>query len=69
MLLSGLVWRADILGVLIVTSALSAGVSKRSIAGFAATVFIGTVLLGTFLSLFLGSSVSRITEFVNALPS
>ena len=35
----------DILGVLIVTSALSAGVSKRSIAGFAATVFIGTVLL------------------------
>lgn len=58
----------DIFGIVVIVAALSAGASKRAILTFATTVFIGTVILGTALSLLLGSSVGRITEYIQELP-
>ena len=58
----------DILGAIIVIAAASAGVRKPSIVLFTLIVFLGTILLGTLLSVFVGSSVESIARYTNQLP-
>ena len=58
----------DILGAIIVIAAASAGVRKPSIVLFTLIVFLGTILLGTLLSVFVGSSVESIARYINQLP-
>lgn len=58
----------DILGVVVITTALSVGASKRSVVLFALTTLIATVIIGVVFSLLLDTSVARISQFVDTLP-
>lgn len=58
----------DPAGALIIIAALSMRMSKKQIGLFAATTFIGTVLVGVIVSQVLGTSVTYISEFINNIP-
>ena len=59
----------DPLGIPIIIGALSANADKKAITTFTLTVLFGSVISGTFMSVFLGSNISFLSNFFGFLPN
>ena len=59
----------DPLGIPIIIGALSANADKKAITTFTLTVLFASVISGTFMSVFLGSNISFLTNFFGILPN
>ncbi|MFC2391677.1 MAG: hypothetical protein ACFNVV_07245 [Bacteroidota bacterium] len=53
----------DPLGIPIIIGALSANADKKAITTFTLTVLFGSVISGTFMSVFLGNNISFLANF------
>ena len=59
----------DPLGIPIIIGALSANADKKAITTFTLTVLFGSVISGTFMSVFLGNNISLLANFFGLLPN
>jgi len=59
----------DPLGIPIIIGALSANADKKAITTFTLTVLFGSVISGTFMSIFLGNNISFLANFFGLLPN
>ena len=59
----------DPLGIPIIIGALSANADKKAITTFTLTVLFGSVISGTFMSIFLGNNISFLSNFFGFLPN
>ena len=59
----------DPLGIPIIIGALSANADKKAITTFTLTVLFGSVISGTFMSVFLGNNISLLAIFFGLLPN
>ena len=59
----------DPLGIPIIIGALSANADKRAITTFTLTVLFGSIISGTFMSVFLGNNISLLANFLGLLPN
>ena len=59
----------DPLGIPIIIGALSANADKRAITTFTLTVLFGSIISGTFMSVFLGNNISLLANFFGLLPN
>ena len=59
----------DPLGIPIIIGALSANANKKAITTFTLTVLFGSVISGTFMSVFLGNNISFLANFFGLLPN